>query len=84
MTWNCTGGVLLSLADENGKTASTSYTDLNFWRPESTTDQLSNVTLISYLSPTRNQVAWVGLTAATGDAVQNNDIACQDCLRHKS
>jgi len=30
MTWDCTGGVLLSMTDENIKTASVSYTDLYF------------------------------------------------------
>ena len=57
MTWNCTGGVLLSVTDENSKIASTSYTDPYFWRPASVTDQGSNVTSFSYLSPTRSEMA---------------------------
>ena len=55
MTWNCTGGVLLSATDENSKVASASYTDSFFWRPASTTDQAGNVTSFSYLSPTRTE-----------------------------
>jgi RHS repeat-associated protein len=52
MTWNCTGGVETSVTDENGKTASTGYTDADFWRPNSTTDQLSNTTNITYTAQT--------------------------------
>ncbi len=55
MTWNCTGGVLLSLTDENGKVTSTSYTDSFFWRPASVTDQLSNVASITYPNVTRTE-----------------------------
>jgi hypothetical protein len=47
-TWNCSGGVELAATDENGHTVSTSYTDPYFWRANSTTDQLSNVTNITY------------------------------------
>lgn len=48
MAWNCTGGVETSVTDENGHQSSTAYTDPYFWRPSSTTDQMSNVTNISY------------------------------------
>ena len=48
MTWNCTGGVETSVTDENGKTSSVAYTDPDFWRPNSTTDQASNTTNITY------------------------------------
>jgi YD repeat-containing protein len=48
MAWNCTGGVETSATDENSKAASTSYTDTQFWRPYSTTDQLLNVTTLAY------------------------------------
>src|SRR4029077_4956586 len=48
MVWNCTGGVSTSVTDENGKIVSTSYTDTEFWRPNSTTDQQSNITTLSY------------------------------------
>jgi RHS repeat-associated protein len=48
MVWNCTGGAETSATDENGKIVSTSYTDTQFWRPYSTTDQLSNVTTLTY------------------------------------
>lgn len=47
-TWNCTGGVEASATDENGKTVSTAWTDADFWRPASTTDQAGNHTNFSY------------------------------------
>jgi RHS repeat-associated protein len=50
-TWNCTGGVMTSSTDMNGQTSYTNYTtDPHFWRPESTKDQLGNVTNITYAS----------------------------------
>jgi RHS repeat-associated protein len=52
MTWNCPGGVLLSLTDENGNTSSTAYSGSNysnvFWRPYSTTDQAGTTTNFFY------------------------------------
>ena len=49
MAWNCTGGVETSVTDENGKTTSATYTsDADFWRPNETTDQESNVTNRTY------------------------------------
>ncbi len=39
MTWNCTGGVLTSVTDENSKTTTTTYAnDPYYWRPDSVTD----------------------------------------------
>ncbi len=35
MTWNCSGGVQLTVKDENSQTTTTSYTDPYFWRPAS-------------------------------------------------
>ena len=52
MAWNCTGGVETSLTDENNQITSTAYTDPYFWRPNSTTDQLSNVTSLTYSGQT--------------------------------
>jgi RHS repeat-associated protein len=48
MTWNCTGGVMTQLTDENGQNVSASYIDPYFWRPASTTDQVSAITNITY------------------------------------
>jgi RHS repeat-associated protein len=31
--WNCTGGVMTSLTDENNQVTSTTYSDAYFWRP---------------------------------------------------
>lgn len=49
-TWDCNGGVLLSVLDENGKTSSTAYNGTGnvFWRPSSTTDEAGTVTTYSY------------------------------------
>lgn len=59
MTWDCTGGVLLSLTDENGNTSSTAYSGSNysnlFWRPYSTTDQAGNTTNYFYYLNSSNQ-----------------------------
>lgn len=52
MTWDCNGGVMLSLKDENNHTSSTAYSGSNysndFWRPYSTTDQAGTTTNYSY------------------------------------
>jgi hypothetical protein len=51
MAWNCTGAVMTSSTDENSKTSYINYsTDPYFWRPESTKDQLLNITNLSYAS----------------------------------
>ncbi len=59
MTWNCTGGVLLSLTDENLNTSSTAYSGSNysnvFWRPYSTTDQAGTTTNYFYYLNSSNQ-----------------------------
>jgi len=59
MTWNCTGGVLLSLTDENSKTSSTAYSGTNysnvFWRPYSTTDNAGTTTDYFYYLNSSNQ-----------------------------
>jgi len=47
--WNCTGGVLASRTDANGKVQSVSYNDPYFWRPHSITDQMSNITTLTYI-----------------------------------
>jgi|SRR5579883_470385 len=33
MTWNCVGGVPISVTDENNQTTTTTYSDAYFWRP---------------------------------------------------
>ena len=53
LTWNCTGGVTTSVTDENGKTQSYAYaTNPDFWWPNSSTDQESNVTNFAYTGQT--------------------------------
>ena len=53
MTYNCTGGILVSGADENGNASSASYTDANFWRPNSSTDQTNAQTTLTYTGQTQ-------------------------------
>ena len=53
MTWNCTGGVELTVTDENSQTTTTAYTDPYFWRPASVTDPTSAVTNYTYPSQTQ-------------------------------
>ena len=61
MSWDCNGGVLLSLTDENGKISSTAYSGSayanDFWRPYSTTDQSTpgNITYFTYPSATQTE-----------------------------
>ena len=59
MTWDCNGGVMLALTDENGNSSSTAYSGSNytnvFWRPYSTTDQAGTVTNYFYHLNSSNQ-----------------------------
>jgi RHS repeat-associated protein len=45
----CNGAVVISKTDANGQIVQTGYTDADFWRPTSTTDELHNATTIAYL-----------------------------------
>jgi RHS repeat-associated protein len=68
MTWDCDGAVQTSAIDENSETTSTSYTtDPDFWRPESATDALGNVTSFTYTG--QNQVK-SSLTFNTGGSIK--------------
>jgi len=57
-TWDCNGGVALSVIDENGKTSSTAYSGGNytnvFWRPYSTTDEAGTITNFFYYMNSNN------------------------------
>jgi RHS repeat-associated protein len=59
MTWDCNGGVMLSLTDENNNTSSTAYSGSNYtnvyWRPYSTTDQAGTTTNYFYILNSSNQ-----------------------------
>jgi RHS repeat-associated protein len=48
MSWNCTGGVQLTSADENGQATTTAYSDADYWRPASVTDPLGNQKVYYY------------------------------------
>lgn len=50
--WNCTGGVMTQLTDENNQTVATSYTDPYYWRPASITDQTNIATNFCYAALT--------------------------------
>jgi RHS repeat-associated protein len=56
-TWNCTGGVLTQLTDENSQIVSTSYADPDFWRTASKTDQTSATTNFTYTGQTALEAA---------------------------
>jgi len=74
MAWNCTGGVETSITDENSQTMSTSYTDAYFWRPNSTTDQLSNVTNLTYTNQTSVESSLVfNGSSSTSDILKTVD-----------
>ena len=69
-TWNCTGGVQLTTTDENGKTVTDTYSNAYFWRPDSTQDQMSNTTDLTYSSQ----------TSAESSLVFNNNSSTTDIL----
>lgn len=74
MAWNCTGGVETSVIDENGKTTSATYTtDPDFWRPDKTTDQESNVTNFTYDGQTSVESSLLFSTASTADSLTTVD-----------
>jgi RHS repeat-associated protein len=50
--WNCTGGVITQLTDENSQVTSTTYNDPYFWRPASVTFPDTGQTSWTYNSPT--------------------------------
>lgn len=52
MTWNCSGAVTAQVTDENGNNVSSKYTDPDFWRPASVTDQLNNQSNLTYIGHT--------------------------------
>ena len=49
--WNCSGAVVTSTTDANSKTNSTGFTDPNYWRPRTITDQTGAATSLSYFIP---------------------------------
>ncbi len=53
-TWDCNGGVSLSVTDENTNVSSTAYNAAGnvFWRPSSITDESGNATSYSYFLTT--------------------------------
>jgi len=64
LAWDCNGGVSTSTTDPNNQTSTVYYAqtssygtpDPNFWRPYAKTDQLTNVTTISYPDNTNDTV----------------------------
>ncbi len=73
MTWNCTGGVQVQTTDENGATSSLDYLGNGadpFWRPQTSTDPLGNVTTLYY-----SQGASLGSTWQASRMVFNNGLS---------
>jgi len=54
--WNCTGGVMTTLTDENSQPTTTTYTDLYFWRPASQTYPDTGLSTWTYNSPTSTTI----------------------------
>ncbi|MHB8616949.1 MAG: RHS repeat domain-containing protein [Candidatus Acidiferrales bacterium] len=52
MTWNCNGGVMASLTDENNQPTTYTWNDPYFWRTNAITDPENNVTNLTYASLT--------------------------------
>jgi RHS repeat-associated protein len=75
MVWNCIGGVETSATDENSQITSAAYTtDPDFWRPNSTTDQESNVTAIAYA------VTATGIMSVESSLPFNGSVSTSDAL----
>jgi RHS repeat-associated protein len=66
--WNCNGGVLTHVTDENGNNTASAYTDPYFWRPSSTTDATNAQTNFTYTG--QNQIESV-LTFNSGNSVSD-------------
>jgi YD repeat-containing protein len=66
--WNCTGGVMTSVTDENLQVTHINYgNDQFFWRPDSSQDQLLNLT--SYIYPSFTQTESILPVSGTTSSV---------------
>lgn len=84
MTWNCTGGVQTSVTDENGKSASTSYTtNQHFWRPESATDPTAAVTAFTSSGQTQSESNMPIATGSASDGLLTLDNQGRPILNQK-
>jgi RHS repeat-associated protein len=72
MVWNCTGGVETSVTDENSQIVSITYNDPDFWRPNKTSDQESNITNVTYNGQTSAEAA-LNFSSSTSDILGNVD-----------
>jgi RHS repeat-associated protein len=54
--WNCTGGVMTTLTDENSNVTTTTYNDLYFWRPASQSYPDGGITSWTYTNPTSTTI----------------------------
>ena len=57
IAWNCGGGVVTQVTDENGNNVKENFTDPDFWRPANILDQLSNQTNFTYSGQTAVETA---------------------------
>jgi len=74
LAWNCTGGVLASLTDENGHITSSTYTsDSYFWRPNAVTDQASNSTSFEYTGQTSIESSFASGSSSSTDILASVD-----------
>jgi RHS repeat-associated protein len=72
MIWSCTGGVETSATDENSQIVSITYNDPDFWRPNKTSDQESNITNFTYTEQTSAEAA-LNFSSSTSDILGNVD-----------
>ena len=73
-TWNCTGAVATQVTDETGNNVSSTYSDPDFWRPASVTDQMTNVTNLTYTG----QIAVEGSLNFNGGSSTSDSLATVD------
>jgi hypothetical protein len=73
MTWDCNGGVVTSVTDENNQKTSYSYINDPFWRVTSVTDPLNNVTTLSYTPTTSESTLTFNGGSSTEDTLVTFD-----------
>src|SRR5437588_5175388 len=77
MTWDCNGGVMTSLTDENGKITTFNYRSGSvadpFYRPLSVVDPLTNTMAFSYTPTSVERAMNFNGTISTSDTLTTSD-----------
>ena len=81
-TWNCAGGVEVSVTDENSQVTNVAWSDPYYWRPASTTDPAGNPTTFYYQPNSTYSAPWATASFLTfnGNAWEASDIKYLDGL----